>query len=192
MAASPGNVSFDGSPVQFRMESPLLACFDPLLLDMLGELLPRGEPVNVARLLEDANANLPALACFEVPDFQPGLYSLDPHDIKKFGDDDADFDFAKDDVATDDAVGTATYPFVSVDSSALIFADVQQLPKLVGMLTWEQYDLGFQIDSVFDEITKSMGGPFFAIILGGSLPGMEFDGDGTYTLEVKRLKPCHA
>jgi hypothetical protein len=30
------NVSFDGSPVQFRMDSPLLACFDPLALDMLG------------------------------------------------------------------------------------------------------------------------------------------------------------
>ena len=41
------NVSFDGSPVQFRMNSPLLAWFDPVALDLLAELLPYGVPADV-------------------------------------------------------------------------------------------------------------------------------------------------
>ena len=34
------NVSFDGSPVNFRMDSPLLASFDPIALDLIRDLLP--------------------------------------------------------------------------------------------------------------------------------------------------------
>ena len=93
MAIAPINVSYDGSPVQFRMDSPLLACFDPLALDMLGELLRVGASMDVPALLERANAHHPAVACFTIPDFQPGLYTLDPHDIKKFGDEEEDFDY---------------------------------------------------------------------------------------------------
>jgi hypothetical protein len=52
MAIAPTNVSYDGSPVQFRMDSPFLACFDPLALDMLGELLPEGASMEVPALLE--------------------------------------------------------------------------------------------------------------------------------------------
>jgi hypothetical protein len=36
MSTTPTNVSIDGSPVQIQMDSPLLACFDPLVLDMFG------------------------------------------------------------------------------------------------------------------------------------------------------------
>lgn len=72
------NVSFDGSPVQFRMDSPLLACFDPLALDMLRELLPAGRPLDVDELLERANVHHPALACYAISNFHPGLFTLDP------------------------------------------------------------------------------------------------------------------
>lgn len=32
MATSLKNISFDGSPVQLRLDSPVLVCFDPLAL----------------------------------------------------------------------------------------------------------------------------------------------------------------
>jgi hypothetical protein len=86
------NVSFDGSPVQLRMDSPLLAWFDPVALDLLAELLSQGLPADVSALLERANVSYPALACLTIPDFRPGLYTLDPRDIKKFGNEDEDFD----------------------------------------------------------------------------------------------------
>src|SRR6516162_2348410 len=102
MAGALTNVSFDGSPVQFRMDSPLLACFDPLALDMLGELLPLGAPMDVADLLERANANNGSVACLTIPDFRPGLYTLDPRDIKKFGAEDEGFDYSEAEQETGD------------------------------------------------------------------------------------------
>jgi hypothetical protein len=190
MATAPTNVSFDGSPVQLRMDSPVLACFDPLALDMLGELLPQGVPADVAGLLERANANHPALACFTIPDFRPGLYTFDPHDIKKFGDEDDEFDYGDEEAKRGSAGNAPSYPFAAVDSGALVFADVGQLPKLVRLLTWEQYDLSLQAqgDVVIGKIVEALGGPYFALIHGGCMPGMEFDGDGTYTIPVGRLK----
>jgi len=190
MASAPTNVSFDGSPVQFRMDSPLLACFDPLALDMLGEMLRPATPVDVVGLLERANANHPALACFTIPDFQPGLYTLDPHDIKKFGDEDEEFDYGDEDGKRALADGVPSNPFAAVDSGALIVADMRQLSKLVRLLTWEQYDLSLQAqgDAVLAKIVAALGGPYFAIIHGGCMPGMQFDGDGTYTIPVGSLK----
>ncbi len=41
------------------MDSPLLACFDPLALDMLRDLLPASTPFEVAGLLERVNVNHP-------------------------------------------------------------------------------------------------------------------------------------
>jgi len=190
MAIAPINVSYDGSPVQFRMDSPLLACFDPLALDMLGELLRVGASMDVPALLERANAHHPAVACFTIPDFQPGLYTLDPHDIKKFGEEDDEFDYGDEEVKRAPAANLPSWPFASVDSGALIVADFGQLPKLVRLLTWEQYDLSLQAqgDAVVGKIIEALGGPYFSLIHGGCMPGMEFDGDGTYTIPVGRLK----
>lgn len=75
-----------------------------------------------------------------------------------------------------------------MDSGALIVADLAQLPKLVGLLSWEQYDLGCQNDAVFGKTVEALGGPYFAAIRGGCMSGMEFDGDGTYTIAVGSLK----
>jgi hypothetical protein len=187
MATNLSNVSFDGSPVQFRMDSPLLACFDPLALDLLGELLPPGIPFDVLGLLERANSHQPTLACFTIPDFQPGVYTLDPRDIRKFGDEDEEFDYDAEEMEPE-LTGTApSYPFAAVDSGALIIADVRHLPTLVGLLTWEQYDRCLQDGALFGTIVEELDGPYFAIVHGGCMPGMEFDGDGTYTIPVRRL-----
>jgi hypothetical protein len=193
MAITPTNVSFDGSPVQILMDSPMLACFDPVTLDMLGDLLPPGVPVDVPRLLERANANYSALACFTIPDFRPGLYSLDPHDIKKFGDEDDELDYGDEEVEPASADSGPSYLFAAVDSAALIVADIEQLPRLVRLLTWEQYDLSLrnQGDAVIDNIVQALGGPYFAVIHGGCMPDMpemEFDGDGIYTIPVGHLQ----
>jgi hypothetical protein len=56
------NLSFDGSPVQFRLDSPLLACFDPLALDMIRDSLPADTPLEVGGLLERVNVNYPTIA----------------------------------------------------------------------------------------------------------------------------------
>ncbi|MCI0642690.1 MAG: hypothetical protein L0Y72_13060 [Gemmataceae bacterium] len=193
MATPLTNVSFDGSPVQFRMDSPLLACFDPLALDMLHDLLPPGTRFDVAELLERANVNHPAIACYTIPDFRPGLFTLDPHDIKKFGDEEEDIDYSEGDQAEGEFAGKApSYPFAAVDSGALIVADVGQLPKIAHLMTWELYDLGLQDDAVFVTIVEALGGPYFAVIHSGSMPGMEFDGDGTYSIPAGCVRPSRS
>jgi hypothetical protein len=193
MAFAPTNLSYDGSPVQFRLESPLVAGFDPLALDMLGELLPADVPLDIPGLLERANANYPALACFTIPDFRSGLYTLDPHDIKKFGDEDDEFDYGDDEIKAKPADNSPSYRFAAVDSGALVFADLGQLPHIVRLFTWEQYNLSLtsQGDAVIAKIVEALGEPYFALVHGGCMPGMEFDGDGTYTIPAGRLKRVH-
>ncbi|MBI3411603.1 MAG: hypothetical protein HY040_25015 [Planctomycetes bacterium] len=190
MATALTNVSFDGSPVQFRMDSPFLACFDPQALDILRESMPQDSPLDVAGLLERLNVNYPAMACYTIPEFRPGLFTLDPHDIKKFGDEEEDFDYNEGDQAEPvPAEKESSFPFAAVDSGALIVADVGHLPRLVKLLTWERYDLGLQDDAVFAKIVEELDGPYFAVINGGIMPGMEFDGDGTYTIPVGCVRP---
>lgn len=187
MAIAPTNVSYDGSPVQVRLTSPLLACFDPVALDMLGDILRAGTQLAIAELLERANANYPAVACFTIPDFRPGLYKIDPRDIKKFGDEDDGFDY---DEGEQDADDRATeYLWAAVDSGTLMFADVGHLPKLVTLLTWEQYDRSLGDDSILPAIAEQLGGPYFAVVVSDSELGTQFDGDGTYTIPIGSVKP---
>jgi hypothetical protein len=186
MAIAPTNVSFDGSPVQFRMDSPLLACFDPLALDMLGDILRPGTPFDLGELLDRANANHPAVACFTIPDFRSGLYSLDPRDIKKFGDEDDDLDFSEGEQEAGDKA--PDFLWVAVDSGTLIFADVAHLPKLVTLFTWEQYDRSLGDDTILPTIVERLGGPHFAVVVSDSRLGTQFDGDGTYTIPAGSVK----
>lgn len=189
MATALTNVSFDGSPVQFRMDSPLLACFDPLALDMLGDILRAITPFDLAELLERANANHTTLACFTIPDFRPGLYTLDARDIKEFGDEDDDFDYSEGEHEAGDQA--PDYLWVDVDSGTLIFADVGHLPKLVTLLTWEQFDRSLGDDTILPAIVEQLGGPHFAVIRSNSGLGMQFDGDGTYTIPAGCVRPSH-
>jgi hypothetical protein len=183
---APTNVSHDGSPVQFRMDSALLACFDPLALDMLGDVLRPGTPFNIGELLERMNANHSSMACFTIPDFRPGLSTLDPRDIKKFGDEDDDIGYNEGDQKAGDE--TPDYLWASVDSGTLMFADVAHLPKLATLLTWEQYDRSLGDDSILPAIVERLGGPHFAVVVSDSRLGMQFDGDGTYTIPANSLK----
>jgi hypothetical protein len=187
MAIAPTNVSHDGSLVQFRMDSPLLVCFDPLALDMLGELLQPGDLFDVGGLLERANANHPAVACFTIPDFRPGAYTLDPRDIKKFGDDDEDLDYSEGENEPGD--NAPDYLFVAVDSGTLILVDVAHLLKLVTLLSWEQYDRSLGDDTILPGIVEALGGPYFAIVVSDSRLGIQFDGDGTYTIPMGCVRP---
>jgi hypothetical protein len=186
MAIAPTNVSHDGSPVQLRIDSPLLACFDPLALDMLGDMLRPGVPFDIAELLERANANHPAVACLTIPDFRPGLYALDPRDIRKFGDKDDDFDYSEGEQEAGDKA--PDYPWVAVDSGTLIFADVAHLVKLVPLLTWQQYDRSLGDDTILPGIVERLGGLYFAVVVSDCRLGMEFDGDGTYSVSPGRLR----
>jgi hypothetical protein len=190
MATGLINVSFDGSPVEFRLDSPLFACFDPLALDTIRDSLPPDGHLDIGILLERVTVNFPAMSCYTIEDFRSGFYTLDPRDIKKVGDDEHDFDFSEGEQDETEPVDMATaLPFVAVDSGALIVADVAHLPELVTLLTWEQYDLGLQDDAVFVDIIEAMGGPYFAVIHGGCMPGIEFDGDGTYMIPPGCVRP---
>jgi hypothetical protein len=171
------------------MDSPLLACFDPLALDMLREFLPEGAQFDVVALLERANANYPAVACYTIPDFTPGLFSLDPRDIKKFGDEEEDFDYSEGEQAVSESGDRApAFPFVALDSGTMIFADVARLAKLITQLTWEEYDRSLGDDAVLPRIVEAIGGPYFAVIVADSRLGMPLDGDGTYTFAPARLR----
>jgi hypothetical protein len=193
MAIPLPNMSFDGSPVYFRMDSPLLLRFDPVALDMIRDRLASfstDDPVEASRVPEQVNVKYSAMSCYQIGDFQPGVYTLSPQDIQKFGDEDEDLDYNE--AEEDEKVSPdlqVHYPFVGVDSGALIIADFAHVSQLVNLLTWEQYDLGLQDESVFGKITDALGGPYFALIIGGIMPGMEFDGDGTYTIKAGAVRP---
>ena len=159
---------------------------------MIHNSLPPDCHLDVGTLLERLTATFPAISCFTIEDFQPGFYTLDPHDIQKFGDEEQDFDYSEGEQAETEPVDKAkSFPFAAVDSGTLIVADVAHLPKLVTLLTWEQYNLGLQDDAVFVNIIEALGGPYFAVIHGNGncMPGMEFDGDGTYTIPPGCVRP---
>ena len=187
------NVSFDGSTVQFHSDSPLLLWFDPGCLDWIRDLLasrPAEAPMDVGALLEQVNGHFPAMSCYQVTDFRPGEYSLDPRDIHKFGneEDALNYDESQEDEmeATEDA---SSFPFVGVDSGALILADSAHLSKLVDLLSWDEYNLAMKDDMLFGRISEILGRAYFAVILGSCMPGMEFDGDGTYTMRADAIRP---
>ena len=118
--------------------------------------------------------------------FGAGFYTLDPRDIKKFGDEDENLDYSEGEQEADDEA--PDYLFVGVDSGTLIIADLAHLPKLVTLLTWEQYDRSLRDETVFPSIIERLGGPYFAVILSDSRLGMQFDGDGTYTILAERVR----
>lgn len=180
--------SDDGSPVRFRMDSPWLACFVPVALGMLRDIMSNAGQLDLAGLLEWANDSYPAVACYPLPDFTPGLYTLDPGDITRFGDEEDDLNFSEgeeNEFEDDDAA--PTYPFVAVDSGILIFADAAHPTRLVTLLTWDEYNRSLKDDSVIPRIVEELGGPFFALIVAGGGLEMAFDGDGIYTIAVERL-----
>jgi hypothetical protein len=185
------NISYDATPVIFRLDSPLVVCFDPIALDFVrGQLasLPANARTDAGEVLQCLNENNAAISCYLIPNFQPGIFSLDPCDILKFGsEDDEGYD---EDIES--AVRAESYRYVGVDSAALVFVDFDHIARLVELLNCDQYELALRGEPVFDRITEALGGPYFAVVLGGSRRGVEFDGDGTYTIKAGGIRPCVA
>jgi hypothetical protein len=190
MLSGPKNISLDGTAVQFQMDSPLLVFFDPILLDGLRDLLPPGKPVDVARVLEHTNADCPAMARHTIPSFRCGRFTLDPRDIKKFGDEDEDLDYGEETpMLAEPDIEALSFPWAGVDSGALLIVDAAHLAALVNLLSWHQYNSGLEDQTIFGRIADALGGAYFAVVLGACVPDMEFDGDGTYTIPVGSVRP---
>ena len=178
------------------MDSPFLLLVDPLALDWVRDQLAaikETERINVGEVVSRINENTSVMACIEIDDFQPGTFRLDPRDILKFGRDEDGLDY--EDVGGELAEpedGSPSYPLVSVDSGALVAVDFAHLVQLAAFLSWERYDLTLRKggDQVFEEITKDMGGPYFALIHACAGREMEFDGDGLYTLRPGCIRPA--
>ena len=131
------------------------------------------------------------MSCCQVTDFHSGDYAIDPRDIHKFGDEDEDLDYDSfEDDQAEVAEDSVRYQFVSVDSGALILVDFARLTKFIDLLTWEKYDLALRDDTVFAEVAKAIGGPYYAVIFGVSQQDMEFDGDGVYSVTPSAVRPA--
>ena len=166
MPSCPKNVSLDGIAVQFQMDSPLLVFFDPMLLDGLRDLLPPGIPVDVAGVLDRANADFPAMACHTIPNFRVGVFTLDPCDIRKFGYEDEDLDYGEESQTHAEPDNAAlSFPWAAVDSGALVLVDATHLADLVHLVSWEQYNLGLDDQTIFGRIADVLGGDYFAVVL---------------------------
>lgn len=189
------NVSFDGSPIRFRLDSPLIVFFDPSYIDVIRDELSEIPPErsgDIRTVLWRMNGSLSQLGCMAVTDFRPGMYRLDPRGIRKFGDEDDDLSFDEEAKAEDDpTIDPAKYQFAGTDSAAFVFVDFACIREFVRVFEWEKWDRVLRgDDSIIPQINDSLGGPHFAIVSGGTMNGMEFDGDGTYTIMPGAITPC--
>jgi hypothetical protein len=189
------NISFDGSPVQFRLESPLVVCFDPCCAEFVLEEMSAMTPdsrANIRTVLWRMNGSFSVMSCFLIADFHPGLFTLDPCDIRKFGDDDEDFSYDELEKEEDDpTIDPTSYQFAGTDSATLILVDFARLFDFVSLFRWENYDLSCRGDnSVFANINGGLGTPCFALVSAGGLPDMECDGDGTFTINAGAIRAC--
>ncbi len=193
MTAPLTNISFDGSPVLLRLESPFVVAMDPIALQATRDefsSLPIDAQSDPGALLERLNVRYPSMSCYRVPEFEPGLFVLDPHDIQRFGDEDDDFDYDQDmQEERPPFEDSARFPFVAVDSGTLIFVDFAHLSQVLELLAGDQYDRILRFEAEFEELTALLGGPYFALILAAGSPQMHFDGDGVYSVTPNAIKP---
>ena len=92
-------------------------------------------------------------------------------------------------VVLDYACGEALSSRMVADAcGTLILADTAHLPRLLTLLTWEQYNRSLRDDAVLPGIAEWLGGPYFAVLISDARLGMEFDGDGTYTIPESSVR----
>lgn len=191
------NISFSGSPVQFRLDSPLVVCFDPsyaeFVYDEMSAMTPDSR-ANIRTVLWRMNGSLSVMSCCVIADFRPGLFTLDPCHIRKFGADDEDFSFDEEGKDEDDpTIDPTSYQFVGTDSATLIMVDFAHSFDFCRLFRWEKYDQALRgDDNVFANINVALGGPYFALVSAVGMPGMDFDGDGTFTIKAGAIKPCES
>jgi hypothetical protein len=193
---NPGNISWgDGSPVQFRADSPDFLLFDPITLDFLRERLAGLTPLShddLRNFLVELCKEMGDIGHYQIENFSPGHYQLDLRDIRKFGSEEEDMsdeEWEEWQSEENSEEGPPDIRYVGVDSAAIFIADISHLKQLIQVLTPEEYDRALAEDSVFAEINQSIGGPYYALATPG--PGIEFDGDGTYTIRkgaIQRVK----
>lgn len=167
----PANVSLDGAPVRLRLESPHLLAMDMLALDGLKDrwkLLSRVMPPDED--LREQFGHLPGTMLYRrIDDFRPGLYEVDPHDLRSCEE-------------------GAPLDWFSVDSASVILVDHACVEALARRLTWEEYE-AFCADhdlERFTRISTALGGPCYALIGPGG--GGDFSGDGIYTLSSEAIR----
>jgi hypothetical protein len=93
MASTVRNISFGGSAVMLRLESPLVVYFDPLALGLIAERfthLSGSIQGSIDELVASVNDDGADIAYQEVAAFRPGFYTLDPRDIAKLNELDLD------------------------------------------------------------------------------------------------------
>lgn len=159
------NIAFDGTPVEFEAASGYVVLIDPLALDQLAAEIGAlaGHPLE---------ARLRALAA--MPGFlQVGVQPIPPGDGHRL-------ELTLDDF---EPVGEMTGPeVVDIDSGTMIVADLDALPRLAAVLTWDRYDWMLQAPlgdrSREQGLTTEVGGPCFALVSGDT--DRAFGGDGAY------------
>jgi hypothetical protein len=65
-----------------------------------------------------------------------------------------------------------------------VLADFVHLSALIRQFDWDRYNKGLKNVSVFAQVASDIGGAYFAIIGSAGEAGLEFDGDGTYTISI--------
>jgi len=174
LVEEPANVSWNAQSVRFKLNSPHVAVFDPMMLDVLREEeVARGSAPDVlAAAAQRVACREPAFACVTLYPFQPGLFQFDPDQLETAG--------ASADVEADTVV---------VDSGALFIADVMALPRIAAILSWEKYDEMLQAggNAVIEALIDQLGDPCFAIIHADA--ERTFRGDGRYRVRRDALRP---
>jgi hypothetical protein len=161
------NVSDGSGPIEFQTSSSLIVLIDPLVLDGLSPELHELSPSEVAATPDLIRA-LPGpmkVGLHRIEGLVPGTYRI-----------------ANDDLESADSNETDLGVF-DIDTGTLILVDLDYLPRLAKILTWERYDRALRgcDDSTWLKFAEELGGPFFGILWGNI--DTPFQGDGTYRIK---------
>jgi hypothetical protein len=171
------NFSSRCEPIEFELSCPHILLIDPMALDGLrAELqeicqVPRNEILESLRVLPGGLR----IGLAEVSNFHPGGYRLGNEDLEEAGEENAPSIF-------------------DIDSGTVCVVDLDHLGLTAQALTWDRYDafLRSQIGdhSIWINIVKEVGGPFFGMLNGDvSTP---FRGDGSYRLKPNAPHPLNS
>lgn len=110
--------------------------------------------------------------CYEIPDFKPGLYRIPLSAIRTAQDADAD-----------DSV-------VYVDTGTVFFVDADFRDRLGGIEAriWEETGDSYEIMKRHEAVTDELGIRFDFLTAPGVDTGYDFQGDGSYYLDLSDIE----
>ena len=164
------NVSFDEQPIELTLTSPFVVLMDPLVLDGLRDRCREmeGKPLDQKEVILRSIPGYMRIGVFVIDAFQPGTYKL-----------------AASGVEPSDGDGDAC----DVDSGAVVIVELDRLPDLARVFTWDRYDLALQSpiddDSAWTQLSSDAGGTYWGLL--NSVEGTAFNGDGSYRLSSQAL-----